>query len=322
MATSKVALVDLALIHESDVALRPVNRQSEDYLSLVESIKTMGILNPILVREVIDEKTKAKSYSLVDGLQRFTAAKDAGLKEIPAHIKSITDAQVLQAQIIGNVHRIEMKPAQYTKQIIRILALDSLMTITDLAKHLAKSTTWINKRLSLARLDPKIQDLVDNDKISLSNAYALATIPIEEQGNYVDRAMTEGSTEFMSAMNDRAKEIKDAKRTGKDAGPKKFAPVMFAQKFALIRDIYQTDNDDFASALVVAEKCKTPVDGVKAAIAWFLHMDKNNVKEQQAKDAARKAEQKAERDRRKKEREDRKSKEAVETQAEMSENAA
>lgn len=318
MLSSEMKRISLSLIHESEVALRPVNRQALEYIQLVESVRDVGVLHSILVRKVTDPKTKKITYGLVDGLQRFTAAKDAGLKDINVNILEIDDAKLMQVQIIGNVHKIETKPAQYTKQMIRILSLDPMMTLTDLAKHLSQSVSWVNKRLSLARLDQKIQDIVDAGKINLSNAYALATLPVDEQGNYVDRAITDSPAEFMPMIHARAKEIKDSKLKGRDAGPREFVAVARLQKLTDIKTIFESPKDDFAVALIANEKCKTPLDAVNATIAWVLHMDKVSVQEARAKDVERKAQQKVEKDRRKKERDDRKIAEAAATSAEVS----
>jgi ParB family chromosome partitioning protein len=91
--------VPLAKIRENPVALRQVNRGTESYLELVDSIKQEGVLNPIVVRPMVDPETDEEFFGLIDGLHRYTAAQDAGLDTIPAHIKSMEDAQVLVAQI-------------------------------------------------------------------------------------------------------------------------------------------------------------------------------------------------------------------------------
>jgi ParB family transcriptional regulator, chromosome partitioning protein len=103
MAT-KLAHIPISKIRENPVALRSVNRTTEEYTGLVDSIRRSGVLNPVLVREVQDPDTKDIVYGLIDGLHRFTASQDAGQDTIPAQITSMEDAAVLEAQILANVH--------------------------------------------------------------------------------------------------------------------------------------------------------------------------------------------------------------------------
>ncbi len=169
-AKSDLTYVQVSQIRENPVALRQVNRNTEAYIELVDSIRREGVLNPIVVRPMRDPQTGNEFYGLIDGLHRFTATCDAGLDTIPAHIKSMEDAQVLVAQIIGNIHRIETRPVEYSKQLQKILIQDPLLTAASLADQLGKSTTWIADRLGLLKLDEKIGKLVDEGKINLSNA--------------------------------------------------------------------------------------------------------------------------------------------------------
>src|SRR3954469_21290947 len=104
-APANLANIPLSRIRENPVALRPVDKTSEEYKGLVDSVRRNGILNPISVREVPnpDPNDKEPLYSVVDGLHRFTAAGDAGLESIPAQIVTKTDADVLEAQIVANI---------------------------------------------------------------------------------------------------------------------------------------------------------------------------------------------------------------------------
>lgn len=102
MAETVLKLIPLRQIRENPVALRAVNRTSDGYVELVDSIKRNGVYNGILVREVKDPDSGEVLYGLIDGLHRFSAAQDAGLTEIPAQVRSMADAEVLEAQVIAN----------------------------------------------------------------------------------------------------------------------------------------------------------------------------------------------------------------------------
>jgi len=313
--TDDVRMVPISLIHESEVALRGVERNSEKYLQLVDSIAKRGILNSILVREATDPATGRMIYGLVDGLQRFSAAKDAGLSEVPARITSMSDGDLLEAQIIANIHKIETKPVQYTKQLVRIMSANPMLTLRELASKLSQSVPWLTDRLNLVKLDEKIQKLVDEGQIRLTNAYALAKLPVEEQPEWVDRAMTDGPSEFLPAVHSRVNDIKAAKRKGTDTKKVEFSPTPFMRKLGEIKDEF----NDFSMMdhVLSVEEAETPSDGWKACVKWLLHMDTEGVNAQKAKYDERQAKLQAEKERRASEREKKKQEDAAKKAADV-----
>lgn len=310
-----VKIVKLSDIRENPVALRAVDRQSEEFQGLVDSIAERGVLNAISLREKTDPETKALYYELIDGLHRYMAALDAGLKEIPAQILSLNDTEVLEAQVVANIHKIETKPIEYTKQLMRMLASNPLMTEAELAKKIAKSPAYIASRLGLLKLTKSLQPLVDEGKINLSNAYALAKLPEEEQLDFSDRAMTQTPQEFVAAVNSRVKEIRDAKRSGRDAEPAKFEATPKLQK---IKDIKaEIEQPKIRDALFKANGIKDPAGAYAIALNWAIHMDKDSIAAAQARDEARKKDMEDAKKSRAAERADKKAKEAAAKAAEL-----
>lgn len=305
------ANIPLNLIVKSSVALRDVDEGSEKFIQLVQSIAQRGVLNSITVREVRNTQTGTVTYGLVDGLQRFTAAQKAGLTSIPANIISLNEAELLEAQIIANLHKIETKPAEYTQQLLRILSENPLLTIRELANRLCQQEAWLIQRLSLGKLTPDIQALVDEGKIALSNAYALAKLPQEEQVKFVDKAITDSSKEFLPAIRQRATELRAAARQGKDPNVKtEFQPVPFLQKISDIKT--QIENPQLAAIICEIEGVSAPVDCFVAALKWCLHLDKNSVKEQIARNDEREKKREDEKARAKAERAEKLAREAAE----------
>jgi ParB family chromosome partitioning protein len=301
--------VPIAEIRENPVALRTVNRQAEDYLGLVESIRNKGFLGAVTVREKSDPETEESFFELVDGLHRFAAAKDAGLTEINVDIVDLSDSETLEAQIMANIHKVETRPVEYSQQLRRILTQNPLMMEAELASKLGKSTQWIKERLGLTKIqNDEIKALIDEGKIGLANAYALAKLPPEEQADFVDRAMTLPPDEFVPVANKRVKEIREAKRKGEDAKPKEFQPVAFMQKMKEIKDA--VDSGDIAKALISDLKIKTPYDAFQMALNWVLHLDPKSVEIQKQKDVERREERAASKKKREAERADKKAEEA------------
>lgn len=270
--------IPLGQIRESQTKLRSVDRQDERYLGLVDSIRLRGILNPVSVREMVEGDEVY--YLLTDGLHRFFAAKDAGLETIPAQVTNMEDGEVLIAQIMANVHKIETKPVQYSKALLKVLSADPLLTNASLATKLAKSGAWINERLGLLKLHEDIAELVDGSKINLSNAYALAKLPFEDQSNYLERAMTLSPQEFVPMANTRIKQIRDAKRQGADVS-EKFVPSPHLQKISALKD--ELDRPTVGALLIKELKIKDPVEAFILGIQWCLHLDPKSVAIQKEK---------------------------------------
>src|SRR5690606_40220980 len=91
--------VPVSQVRENQVSLRRVNRDSEDYLLFKQTIAQEGILNPINVREMVDEETGETYYSIIDGLHRYTAAKDLNLETIPVQVLAADDNDVMIMQL-------------------------------------------------------------------------------------------------------------------------------------------------------------------------------------------------------------------------------
>jgi hypothetical protein len=160
------------------------------------------------------------------------------------------------------------------------------MTEGELANKLSKSFSWIKDRLGLTKIaDEKVAALVDEGKIKLANAFVLAKLDPEEQKNFVDRAITMSPAEFIPLVNKRVSEVRDAKRKGQDAAPAAFAPVAFMQKLTAVKE--ELDSGKVAKVLVAIAKPKNTEEAFKLGVAWCLHLDPESVKEQKAKDEAR-----------------------------------
>ena len=276
----------ISAIKENPIALRAVNRDDENYHGLIDSIKSKGFMGAITVRPKTDKETGEEFYELVDGLHRFSAAKDAGLEMINVDVVALTDDETLEAQIMANIHKIETRPVEYSRQLIRLLSRNPLMTESELAAKLGKSPQWIKERLGLTKIDNEnIATLVNEGKIGLSNAYSLAKLPSEEMTNYVDQAMTLPPDEFIPIVNARIKEVREARRKGGAAAAAVFEPVAFMQKMKAFKD--ELENPEVG--LILCEGLSNPAEGFAMAIQWALHMDPQSVAAQKAKDDERKA---------------------------------
>lgn len=288
---SNLKTVPLSEVRANPAALRGVNKETEKYKNLRDSIGRNGVLQTIGVREATDPVDQTPYYEVIDGLQRFSCAQDVGLPDIGVNILTANDLEVMEMQVIGNLLRIDTPAAAYTQQLIRMMQHNPLLTETEVAERLSVSTAWVKQRLSLGKLTDGIQELVDDGSIKLQNAYALAKLPKEEQENFLDGALTQQPGEFVGAINTRVKELQKATREGRKAEGPKFEPV------ARVRSKTELDAE-LASAKVGPAICAaagltTATGGFSAGVEWALSLDKASVDAAREKFEARLAKQAA-----------------------------
>ena len=278
---SKLANLKITEITESPVALRAVDTETEAFKELVDSIRAKGVINPVSVRPLTEG-----GYCLIDGLHRFTAAKAAGLAEIPCQILEISEVEAMEAQLVANIQKVETRPVEYAKHLKRILATNPLMTLSELAQKVAKSAAWISDRFGLLKLAENVQTLVDSGEVGLSNAYALSRLPNAEQLSFLDRAMTLPPAEFIPLVEARMKELRQAKREGTDGVEEQFVAVPHLRKLSELKA--ELENGSSAAGVCADVKAKKSEDGFKACLNWVLQLDPKTVKEKQEKFEARK----------------------------------
>jgi len=280
--------IDVGSIEEPTVALRGVDREKQEYKDLVASVKQDGVLNPISVRRLA-EPANGKEFMVLDGLQRYSAAVDAGLAAIPAQVMDATDAESLRLQIVANVHKLETKPVQYAAQLIKLMGIYPEKTVDDWATELKKSRGWLEDQLRLHRLPKEGQDMVDNGEVPASSAYIIAKFPVDEQDemlDWLDRAKTMPPDELIPAAANRVKDLLKAAR-GQPKPPETQVPIV--RKKGEILEEYNTlpaPSNDY-------EK------GKKDALEWVVRMDPASQEEwkaARAKEAADKEQRKKDRE--------------------------
>lgn len=143
----------------------------EKLLELSQSIKEIGIIQPIIVKK-IDNKNK---YEIVAGERRWRAAKLAGLEEIPVIIKELSNRQVLEISLIENIQREDLNPIEESKAYQELLNSFSL-TQEDLSKKLGKSRVTITNSLRLLNLDMRVQKMLIEELITGGHGRALLAI--------------------------------------------------------------------------------------------------------------------------------------------------
>lgn len=159
------------------------NFDKEKMEELKESIKKHGIIQPIVVRKM------ANGYEIVAGERRLKAAKEIGLKKIPAIIKSINNEKSLEIALVENIQREDLNPVEQANAFKR-LTDEFNLTQQELAEVTGKSRALVTNTIRLLKLNPEIQKNISEGKISFGHAKLLLSIEDEEvQRAVCDRIM-------------------------------------------------------------------------------------------------------------------------------------
>ncbi|MGL1888049.1 MAG: ParB/RepB/Spo0J family partition protein [Reichenbachiella sp.] len=137
---------------------------------LSDSIKVQGIIQPITVR-----KLNNNAYQLISGERRFQASKLAGLKKIPAYIRTADDQQMLEMALIENIQRQELNAIEIALSYQRLLT-DCDLKQEELGDRVGKKRSTVNNYLRLLKLPPEIQAAVRDMRISMGHARALISV--------------------------------------------------------------------------------------------------------------------------------------------------
>lgn len=172
---------------------QPRKRIDPGYLDeLTQSVRRHGILQPISVRYV--EATER--YRIVAGECRYTAAKQAGLTEMPCWVKSPKENEVLVQQIVENWVRSDLNTFELADSLA-ILRDANGWTQHELAQQTGKSQGEISKLLSILDLDPQVQSLARKDttgRVTKRHLYALSRIDVPLQETLVKRILRDNLT--------------------------------------------------------------------------------------------------------------------------------
>jgi ParB family chromosome partitioning protein len=143
---------------------------SEKIAELAESIKTHGIIQPLILRKYMQDQ-----YIIVAGERRWRAAKMIGLKEIPAIIMELSDRDILEISLIENIQRQDLNPIEEALAYRKLLN-DFNITQEELSKRIGKSRVAIANTMRLTNLDDRVQQYIIESIISEGHGRVLLTI--------------------------------------------------------------------------------------------------------------------------------------------------
>ena len=158
----------------------------ESIASLSASIKSQGLMSPLIVRSVGEGQ-----WEIIAGERRFRAAKLAGLTKVPVIIREVPDKKALSLSLIENIQREGLNPIEEANGMSRLMR-EFDMTQDQVAEVLGKSRPAVANTLRLLKLTPEVQNLLMSEKIDMGHARALLSLKEADQIALANEVVAKG----------------------------------------------------------------------------------------------------------------------------------
>lgn len=167
--SSSINEIDLSKIEPNPDQPRSIFDE-ETLEELAASIRHIGVIQPITVKEIEGER-----YVIISGERRYRASKIAGLKSIPAYVKTAADENIVEMALIENIQREDLNSIEIALAYQKLLE-DYGLTQEKLSERVGKKRTTITNYLRLLKLPAEIQISLKNKKIDMGHARALISV--------------------------------------------------------------------------------------------------------------------------------------------------
>jgi len=193
--------------------------EEEPLMEMVQSIKELGIIQPVTVRKIGHDK-----FQLISGERRFRASQIAGFEEIPAYIRVANDQAMLEMALVENIQRKNLDPIEIAISYQRLIE-ECNLTQEAMSQRVGKKRATISNYLRLLKLPPQVQMALRENKITMGHARALLAFDNEDELiTAFKKILSEGMS--VRQIEDFGKESKTKK-----AKPKKAVLSFEHQKF-------------------------------------------------------------------------------------------
>jgi ParB family chromosome partitioning protein len=234
----------------------------ESIAELSDSIKAQGIIQPIVLRPIADER-----YEIIAGERRWRAAQLAGLVKVPAVIRTVDDDSALAMSLIENIQREDLNPLEEATALQRLID-DFQFTHQEVADAVGKSRSAVTNTLRLTQLSPPVAEMLVAGDLEMGHARALLTLEAKDQVLVAKQVVARG-------LNVRQTEelIRAARKFAAD-GPLK--PAQDADTRRLERNLGQTLGQPVqirhsrkgAGKLVISYSSLDELDGILSKMGY------------------------------------------------------
>lgn len=163
----------------SDIIPNPnqprTNFDEEALSELADSIRTLGLIQPITVR-----KDVAGKYMIISGERRWRASQAAGLEKVPAYIREVDEVELHEMALVENIQRQDLNAMEIAISLGRLID-ECGVTQENVAQRVGKKRSTVANYLRLLQMSPEIQAALKDDAISMGHAKAIASAPEELQ---------------------------------------------------------------------------------------------------------------------------------------------
>ncbi|HZL24247.1 MAG TPA: ParB/RepB/Spo0J family partition protein [Nitrososphaeraceae archaeon] len=178
--TSIIEQIEMKMIRPSSFAVRDkFQKYCEDDESLIISIREHGLIQPILIRPL------SHGFEIVAGHRRYQACKSLRWRFIPCKIREMTNKQAFEIQLSENIQRKSMDPIEEAEAFRRYVIDFGWGGVSDLAQKIGKSEEYVSHRIQLLKLSEEIKNKIVSNRLNVSKAIEISTIPIEKQSQIV-----------------------------------------------------------------------------------------------------------------------------------------
>lgn len=160
--------------------------QQEALQELADSIKAQGVMQPIVVRPLGDQR-----YEIIAGERRWRACQLAGLHTIPAVIRDVNDEAAIAMALIENIQREDLNPVEEAMSLKR-LQDEFELTHQEVADAVGKSRTAVSNILRLLNLTPEVRTMLERGDLEMGHARCLLTLPNDLQRTLARQIVARG----------------------------------------------------------------------------------------------------------------------------------
>lgn len=169
---AQVRFLDIERIVNNPAQPRQEFKEAE-IVELAESIRALGIIQPILVRPA--KYAQAGNFEIVAGERRWRASKLAGLKQVPCISQDLTDRETLEIALVENIQRSNLNPVEEAKAYQRLMDEFSLSQ-EEVAQRVGKDRASVSNYIRVLKLPSAVIELLREGKLSMGHAKAILTI--------------------------------------------------------------------------------------------------------------------------------------------------
>jgi ParB family chromosome partitioning protein len=217
---TNVRQLDLDLLRPG--RYQPRRRFTPEALAeLAESIRTEGVVQPILARPL--PSTTPQRYEIIAGERRWRAAQLAGLQRIPALVRATDDRATLVQAPVENIQREDLNPVETARGVERLIE-EFQLTHVEAARRLGRSRDTITHLLRILKLEPSVLAQVEEGRLSLGHAKRLVGLPQAMQRDLAGNTVTKGLS--VRALERRIRSLNDKAKTATDSPARRDADIV------------------------------------------------------------------------------------------------